>query len=139
MYCVVKTEGKEKRIHVNRLTRKYHWTEAMPDTAIWGSEIIARKPDEAKEERIDDTRIVKGETIIFPLEMEEGSQSPFGIGIVTDASDQDNICFQWLGNAVGKTNLAFRLCWHQASTSQIYYQDRKIYPTHTPCSHGLEC
>jgi hypothetical protein len=129
MYCVVKTEGKEKRIHVNRLTRKYHWTEAMPDTAIWGSEIIARKPEEAKEERIDDTRIVKGETIIFPLEMEEGSQIPFGIGIVTDAR-----C-----NAVGQTNLAFRLCWHQASTSQIYYQDRKIYPTHTPCSHGLEC
>jgi hypothetical protein len=32
-----------------------------------------------------------------------------------------------------------RGCWHQASTSQIYYKDRTIYPTHTPASKsGLE-
>jgi hypothetical protein len=61
------------------------------------------------------------------------------LGIVTDASDQSNICYRWLGNANGKTNVAFRLCWHQASTSQIYYKQRKIYPTHTPASKsGLE-
>ena len=28
--------------------------------------------------------------------------------------------------------MAFRLCWYQASTSQIYYKELKIYPTHTP-------
>ena len=48
MYCVIKAEGKEKRVHVNRLTRKYHWTEAMPDTAIWGREAIEDKPNEMK-------------------------------------------------------------------------------------------
>jgi hypothetical protein len=61
MYCVIKREGQETRVHVNRLTRKYHWTEAMPDTAIWGSEISARKPEERKDNIIrDDTPIMKG-------------------------------------------------------------------------------
>jgi hypothetical protein len=64
--------------------------------------------------------------------MEGESRIPFGIGVVTDASDQSDICIQWLGNANGKTNLAFRLCWHQASTSQIYYRDHKIHNSHTP-------
>ena len=135
MYCVVRREGRDTRVHVNRLTRKYHWTEAMPDTAIWSTKNITDilqedKPDEPK----DETPIQVGETIIFPAAMEGEYNIPFGIGVVTDASDQSNICIQWLGNEKGKTNLAFRLCWHQASTSQIYYRDHKIHGTHTPAT-----
>ena len=80
------------------------------------------------------TPILNGETIIFPAAMEGEYRVPFGIGVVTDASDQADICIQWLGNEKGRTNLAFRLCWHQASTSQIYYRDHKIHSTHTPAT-----
>ena len=100
MYCIVRRGDKETRVHVNRLTRKYHWTEAMPDTAIWGSETNDRATEESKEHRIkEDDPITTGETVIFPLAMEGDSRIPFGIGIGPDAIDQNDICIQWLGNA----------------------------------------
>ena len=34
----------------------------------------------------------------------------------------------------GKTNLAFRLCWHQPSTNQIYYRDNRQHANHTPAT-----
>ena len=106
----------------------------MPDTAIWSTknEDMPRnnKPDSPKE----DTPILVGETIIFPAATEGEYHIPFGIGVVTDASDQSDISIQWLGNEKGKTNLAFRLCWNQASTSQIYYRDHNIHSTHTPAT-----
>jgi hypothetical protein len=134
MYCVVKREGVETRIHVNRLTRKYHWTEAMPDTAIWDWLPVAKpsEPKTANQGARDKGPIAEGETIIFPNDLEDGSKIPFGIGIVTDASDQCNIQFQWLGNAKGRANVTFRLCWHQMRTSELYYAAHKLHANHTP-------
>jgi len=132
MYCIIRRQGVDSLVHVNRLTRKYHWTEAMPDTAIWDSEVSStseQPPQVTRKEMLP--RISEGDTIIFPLEMEAGTRIPFGIGVVLDASDQSNIHYQWLGNASGRADRPFRLCWHQASTDQIYYKETKLHAGHT--------
>ena len=68
--------------------------------------------------------------------MTDNNPIPFGVGKVLDASNPNDLKFQWVGNKNMSTNGTFLPSWYQKSDDKAYYKQRPTHPSHEPFTNG---
>jgi hypothetical protein len=134
-HCILNVDGKLERVSVTRLTKQHPWDDGHQDTqcAFRGAPVAVDEPEvpEADEARGSKNYPVKdGELIVFPTEVSEEHPMPFGVGRVVDATNQNDLQFQWYGNADSDPRSTFRPCWIQPSENRHYYKIQPLHPRH---------
>jgi transposase InsO family protein len=132
--CRLKVGKKCKSYPHNRLHKHVPWSDSVSTTSQWKlqEQPEARGKDEAKGERAVSSKIMKGDIVVFTMKMTKDNPRPWGLGIVLNDKNQDNLEIQWLGNTRENANGKFEPCWFQDSEKVYYYGMSKLHHKHTP-------
>ena len=144
--CVVLVTGrgpaKEVTYNVNRLFKHHTWDGDHFDTSglVPGAEPVPRtatKSTKPSYAAIASTPPRVGEVIIFPLSIEPGHRSPFGVGRILAVIKGKELEFQWLGNYFYEYDEPFLSGWKNLSEDLGYYSSHKVSPTDVPWTGAM--
>ena len=101
-----KSNGKEVRYHVNRLTKHRQWDEINPDTIKWELNNQTKDHKDIHEDlhqEKEHKRTVKktpevGDIIVFRRSITKKYGLPIGMGSIQEINEKGRIHFQWMEN-----------------------------------------
>ena len=120
-HCIFTHADTEKEVvaHVNRLNRFHPWS----------STIISTSPEwDEKRQYAKGGVVEKGQFIVVGL---EDLDCPFGIGKVTQTSEEGFLEFQWYSNRANNVRGTFLPGWMNKK-GDCYYSERPRHASHEP-------